>query len=48
MFSPMTASIPTEAIILATGVSGSIGLIFSVIPAKQAAQLDPITALRGM
>lgn len=48
MFVPMQASVPMGAIILATGVSGTIGLVFGVIPAKQAAQLDPIAALRGL
>lgn len=48
IFSPVPASVPIGAIILATGVSGTIGLIFGVIPAKQAAQLNPITALRGI
>jgi putative ABC transport system permease protein len=46
-FSPLQPLISTGAIILATGVSGSIGLIFGVIPAKQASQLDPIAALRS-
>lgn len=46
--SPLQASVPIGAILLATGVSGTIGLVFGVIPAKQAAQLDPIAALRGI
>jgi putative ABC transport system permease protein len=48
IFSPVPASVPLGAIILATGVSGTIGLIFGVIPAKQAAQLEAIAALRGI
>jgi putative ABC transport system permease protein len=48
IFSPVPASVPLGVIILATGVSGTIGLIFGVIPAKQAAQLEAIAALRGM
>ncbi len=48
VFTPMPSLIPTGAIVLATGVSGTIGLVFGVIPAKQAAKLDPIAALRGM
>jgi putative ABC transport system permease protein len=48
IFSPVSASVPIGAIFIATGVSGTIGLIFGVIPAKQAAQLEAIAALRGM
>jgi putative ABC transport system permease protein len=44
---PFDAGISTMAIVLATGVSGATGLFFGVIPAKKAAQLDPIVALRG-
>jgi putative ABC transport system permease protein len=39
--------IPLGAIIMATTVSGGIGLLFGVAPARRAAQLDPIVALRG-
>ncbi len=43
---PLKPTVPLSAIVLATGVSGGIGLIFGVVPAHQAAKLDPIIALR--
>jgi putative ABC transport system permease protein len=46
-FTPLQPTVPVGAILLAAGVSGSIGLIFGV-PAQQAARLDPIAALRGI
>ncbi|MEO1742772.1 MAG: FtsX-like permease family protein, partial [Cyanobacteria bacterium J06629_9] len=46
-FSPFEASASVGAITLAVGVSGGIGLFFGVVPARQAAKLDPIVALRS-
>jgi putative ABC transport system permease protein len=46
-FTPLPASVSPVAIALAVGVSGSIGLFFGIVPAKQAAKLDPIVALRS-
>lgn len=39
-------SIPISSIVLAISFSGFIGLLFGLYPAKKAAALDPITALR--
>ncbi len=47
MISPLEATFSPAAIALAVGVSGTIGLVFGVVPAKQAAKLDPIVALRS-
>ena len=44
---PLKPAVPVTAIILAGGISGTIGLVFGVTPARQAAKLDPINALRG-
>lgn len=46
-FTSFEAGLSPVAILLATSVSGGIGLFFGIIPAKRAAQLDPIVALRA-
>ena len=48
MVSPLKAGVSPVAILLAVSVSGCIGLFFGVVPARRAAKLDPIVALRSV
>lgn len=38
--------LPLDAVILAVGTSGAIGIVFGFFPARRAARMDPINALR--
>jgi putative ABC transport system permease protein len=46
IFPSLPASIPMWAVIAGLAVSAAVGLIFGVWPARKAARLDPIEALR--
>ena len=43
---PVPMSVPVLAVVLAIGISSAVGMFFGVYPARKAAKLDPIEALR--
>jgi putative ABC transport system permease protein len=43
---PIPMSVPYSAVVIGVGVSTLVGLFFGIYPAKRAARLDPIEALR--
>ncbi len=48
VITPLPASVGIATTLSTMIISGSIGLIFGVLPAKRASQLDPIVALRSL
>ena len=48
LLTPLPATIGFGTVFITVIISGTIGLTFGVLPAKRAAKLDPITALRSL
>jgi putative ABC transport system permease protein len=42
----LESSVPLWSILVACGVSVTIGLVFGLLPANRAARMDPVEALR--
>lgn len=45
-FTPVPMSVPIYAVMIAIGISSAVGMFFGIYPARKAARLDPIEALR--
>ncbi|MFN7678733.1 MAG: ABC transporter permease, partial [Cyanobacteriota bacterium] len=48
VLTPLPATIGPVMVLATIGFSGVIGLFFGVVPARRAAALDPIVALRSL
>ena len=44
---PVPMAVPLKAILVGVALSAAVGLFFGIYPARQAAKLDPIVALRA-
>jgi putative ABC transport system permease protein len=44
---PIPMELPIYSVVLGVGLSAAVGLFFGIYPARQAARLDPIEALRA-